>query len=101
MRSFRRLREATRGFVLFDATHAVQQPGRGAGGGAGGRRYDVPDLLCAAAAAGVDGFFLETHPDPDAAPSDADTMWPLTDLEGLVERALAVWHGVRERMVDA
>jgi len=101
MRSFRRLRDVTGGFVLFDATHAVQQPGRGAGGTSGGRRRHVPDLLCAAAAAGADGFFLETHPDPAVAPSDAETMWPLADLESLVERALGVWHGVQGRTVDA
>jgi 2-dehydro-3-deoxyphosphooctonate aldolase (KDO 8-P synthase) len=50
----------------------------------------------AAAAAGADGFFLETHPDPAAAPSDSATMWPLAELEELVERATAVWHAARE-----
>ena len=51
--------------VIFDATHAVQQPGQGAGGASGGQREYIPALLAAAAAAGADGFFLETHPDPE------------------------------------
>jgi 2-dehydro-3-deoxyphosphooctonate aldolase (KDO 8-P synthase) len=97
MRSFARLRAATGAAVVFDATHAVQQPGRGVGGSSGGAREHVPALLLAAAGAGADGFFLETHPEPGAAPSDGATMWPLADLEELVERALAVWHAARER----
>ena len=96
MRSFARLRAATRAPVLFDATHAVQQPGRGPGGASAGQRDHVPALLAAAAAAGCDGFFVETHPDPARAPSDGATMWPLAALEGLIERALAVWHASRE-----
>ena len=95
MRNFAALRVATELAVLFDATHAVQQPGRGPGGASGGRRGDVPALLAAAAAAGADGFFIETHADPALAPSDAATMWPLADLERLVERTLAIWHGAR------
>jgi 2-dehydro-3-deoxyphosphooctonate aldolase (KDO 8-P synthase) len=51
----------------------------------------VPVLLNAAAAAGADGFFVETHPDPARAPSDGATMWPLADLASLVERALDIW----------
>jgi 2-dehydro-3-deoxyphosphooctonate aldolase (KDO 8-P synthase) len=90
MRIFPRLRAAAGVPVLFDATHAVQQPGRGPGGASAGAREWVPALLCAAAAAGADGFFLETHPDPATAPSDAATMWPLAELEPLVERALDV-----------
>jgi 2-dehydro-3-deoxyphosphooctonate aldolase (KDO 8-P synthase) len=97
MRCFARLRAATGTPVVFDATHAVQQPGRGVGGASGGAREHVPALLLAAAGAGADGFFLETHPDPEAAPSDGATMWPLAELEELVERALAVWHAARER----
>ena len=97
MRSFTRMRLATGGSaVLFDATHAVQQPGRGAGGTSGGARSMVPPLLLAAAAAGADGFYLETHPDPDHATSDAATQWPLLELEELVSRALDVWHGARD-----
>ncbi|HEX9691185.1 MAG TPA: 3-deoxy-8-phosphooctulonate synthase [Gemmatimonadales bacterium] len=96
MRSFRRLREATGGAaVLFDATHAAQRPGMGPGGASGGERRDVPQLLAAAAAAGADGFFIETHPDPDRAHSDAATQWPLADLPALVARAATVWQAVR------
>lgn len=95
MRSFERLRSATGAPVLFDATHAVQQPGRGPGGASGGLRRHVPALLLAAAAAGADGFYLETHPDPARAGSDAATQWPLSELEELVSRALEVWHAAR------
>ena len=90
MRNFPRLRAATGAPVIFDATHAVQQPGRGPGGSSGGARDCVPALLFAAAAAAADGFFLETHPDPSSAPSDGATMWPLVELEALVERALDI-----------
>ncbi len=96
MRSFATLRAATGAPVLFDATHAVQRPGRGPGGASGGGREHVPALLAAAAAAGADGFFLETHPTPASAFSDAATMWPLEELESVVERALAVWQVARE-----
>lgn len=95
-RSFRRLRQATGASVLFDATHAVQRPGRGPSGASAGAREDVPGLLYAAAGAGVDGFFLETHPHPSVAPSDGATMWPLEALESLVRRAVAVWRAARE-----
>ena len=88
MRNFPRIRAATGAPVIFDATHAVQQPGRGPGGSSGGLREYVPTLLRAAAAAGADGFFLETHPDPSRAPSDGASMWPLAELEPLVERAV-------------
>ncbi len=96
MRNFSRLRAATGCPVLFDATHAVQQPGRGPGGSSGGVRDQVPGLLNAAAAAGADGFFLETHPDPSAATSDGATTWPLNGLESLIERAM----DVRARAVE-
>ena len=78
--------------VLIDATHAVQRPGAAF---TRGDRALVPTVLMAAAAAGADGFFLETHPDPLAAPSDRESMWPLGDLVDLVDRALAVWHAAR------
>ncbi|MFI5281361.1 MAG: 3-deoxy-8-phosphooctulonate synthase, partial [Gemmatimonadales bacterium] len=87
MRSFRRLKEACGAPVVFDATHSVQQPGRGEGGASGGQRDFIPALLLAAAAAGADGFFLETHPDPDKAPSDGPNMVPLAQLDELVARA--------------
>ncbi len=101
MRNFERLRDAAGCAVLFDATHVVQQPGRGARGSSGGTREHVASLLLAAAAAGADGFFIETHPDPHAAPSDSATMWPLGELYELVERAVEVWEaaqGTRERV---
>lgn len=97
VRSFGRLRQATGAPVIFDATHSVQQPGRGANGASGGRREHIPELLAAAAAAGVDGFFLETHPDPARASSDADTQWPLDRLEPLLRRTLRIWHAAQER----
>ena len=99
MRSFQRMRQDGGVAVLFDATHSVQQPGQGAKGGSGGVREYVPDLLCAAAAAGADGFFVETHPEPATSPSDAGTVWPLEKLEVLIERAVEVWHTARDRRV--
>ncbi len=95
MRSFARLRQACRAPAVFDATHSVQQPGRGEGGSSGGLREHIPALLLAAAAAGADGFFLETHPDPARAPSDGPNQWPLAELPDLMRRALAVWHAAR------
>jgi 2-dehydro-3-deoxyphosphooctonate aldolase (KDO 8-P synthase) len=97
VRNFARLRAAAGVPTLMDATHAAQRPGRGPRGSTGGCREDVPALLLAAAAAGADGFFLETHPDPACAPSDAASMWPLAELPQLVERALRVWRASRER----
>jgi 2-dehydro-3-deoxyphosphooctonate aldolase (KDO 8-P synthase) len=95
MRAFDRLHGAVGTPVLFDGTHAVQQPGRGEGGTSGGQRRHLPALLYAAAAAGADGFYLETHPDPSSASSDAATQWPLDKLEEVVARALEVWHVAR------
>ncbi|MEO6057100.1 MAG: 3-deoxy-8-phosphooctulonate synthase [Gemmatimonadales bacterium] len=91
MRNFSRLRAATRAPVVFDATHAVQQPGQGDGGASGGRREHIPALLAAAAVAGADGFFVETHPDPAHALSDAATQWPLDGLDELLRRPLELW----------
>ncbi len=95
MRSFRRMRAATDAPVIFDATHSVQQPGKGADGASGGLRECIPLLTLAAMAAGADGLFLETHPDPDHAPSDGPNMLPLGDMERLIRRAVAVWETVR------
>ena len=95
MRNFARMREATKVPVIFDATHSVQQPGQGGGGTSGGHREFIPALIGAAAVAGADGFFLETHPDPAHAPSDAATQWPLEGLEGLLQRTLDLWHRAR------
>ena len=96
MRSFQRLRAACGTPVVYDATHSVQQPGKGAGGASGGLRECIPPLLYAAAAAGADGFFIETHPDPDGAPSDGPNMLPLRRLGAVVERALDIWHKAKE-----
>jgi len=96
MRSFARLRAACGVPVIYDATHSVQQPGQGPDGSSGGRREFIPPLLYAAAAAGADGFFLETHPDPDHAPSDGPNMVPLDQLSGIVSVALEIWQRARE-----
>jgi len=97
MRNFARLRAACGAPVVFDATHAVQQPGQGPDGASGGLRRFIPPLLYAAAAAGADGFFLETHPDPDRAPSDGPNMIPLDRLVEIVAVALDVWQAARAR----
>jgi 2-dehydro-3-deoxyphosphooctonate aldolase (KDO 8-P synthase) len=75
--------------VIFDATHAVQSPG-GQGTASGGDRRFVPVLARAAVAVGVAGLFIETHQDPDNAPSDGPNMVPLKDLEGLLRELMAV-----------
>ncbi len=75
--------------VLFDATHSVQRPG-GEGDRTGGDRSRVLPLASAAAAAGIDGLFLEVHENPDRAPSDGPNMVPLADLETLLERVLRI-----------
>lgn len=80
--------------VLFDATHSVQQPG-GMGGSTGGNRAMVEPLARAAAAVGVDGFFFETHPDPDRSPSDGPNMVPLSDFHGVLTRVDQIWRTVR------
>ncbi|MEN5081562.1 3-deoxy-8-phosphooctulonate synthase [Bosea sp. TWI1241] len=69
--------------VIFDATHSVQQPG-GKGSSSGGQREFVPVLARAAVAVGVAGVFIETHPDPDKAPSDGPNMVPLKEFPALV-----------------
>jgi 2-dehydro-3-deoxyphosphooctonate aldolase (KDO 8-P synthase) len=74
--------------VVFDATHSVQQPG-GLGGTSGGQREFVPVLARAALAVGVAALFLETHPDPDRAPSDGPNMVPLAELPALLDVLIA------------
>jgi 2-dehydro-3-deoxyphosphooctonate aldolase (KDO 8-P synthase) len=96
MRNFPRLRESCGVPVVFDATHSVQQPGLGAEGTSGGLREFIAPLLYAAAAAGADGFFLETHPDPARAPSDGPSMVPLDQLGAILGTALEIWHRARE-----
>ena len=93
MRSFSIMRQ--NGYpTVFDATHAVQLPGA-AGGKSGGQREFVQPLALAALAAGADGLFIETHPDPDRAISDGPNMIPTKDLGSLLERATAVWRAVK------
>ena len=70
--------------VVFDATHSVQLPG-GGGTTSSGQRQFVPVLARAAVAAGVAGLFMETHPEPDKAPSDGPNMWPLDKMRALLE----------------
>jgi 2-dehydro-3-deoxyphosphooctonate aldolase (KDO 8-P synthase) len=82
--------------VIFDATHAVQQPG-GQGTASGGDRTFVPVLARAAVAVGVAGLFIETHQDPDSAPSDGPNMVPLKDFEALVRELMAVDAAVKPR----
>lgn len=74
--------------VIFDATHSVQCPG-GMGTSSGGNREFVEPLAKAAAAIGVDGFFFETHPNPDKALSDGPNMVPLEEFEGMLKRVLS------------
>lgn len=83
MRALPILKRATRSPVIFDATHSVQQPG-GQGTSSGGEREFVPLLARAAVAVGVAGVFIETHQDPDAAPSDGPNMIPLKQMEPLL-----------------
>lgn len=79
---------------IIDATHSVQLPGA-AGGISGGQREFVPHLARAALAAGANGVFLETHPDPSKAISDAASQVPLEELPSLLESLLPVWQAVR------
>ena len=80
--------------TVFDATHSVQLPGAG-GGKSSGQREFVPPLAKAALAAGANGLFLETHPDPANAISDGPNMVPLDELPALLESCLRVWQTVR------
>jgi 2-dehydro-3-deoxyphosphooctonate aldolase (KDO 8-P synthase) len=88
MRSLPIMARTTGAPVIFDATHSVQQPG-GKGSSSGGEREFVPVLARAAVAVGVAGVFIETHPDPDHAPSDGPNMVPLAEFEGLVRTLMA------------
>jgi 2-dehydro-3-deoxyphosphooctonate aldolase (KDO 8-P synthase) len=87
MRALPLLAETTGAPVIFDATHSVQQPG-GQGTSSGGERQFVPVLARAAAAVGIAGVFIETHQDPDRAPSDGPNMIPLKDMEPLLKRLM-------------
>ena len=88
--------EIMKGFgcpVFFDATHSVQRPG---GRETGGQREFIPVLGRAAVAAGVDGIFIETHPDPARARSDRESQWPLSELRSL----LSSWIKIRQSLAD-
>jgi 2-dehydro-3-deoxyphosphooctonate aldolase (KDO 8-P synthase) len=87
MRALPILARTTGAPVIFDATHSVQQPG-GRGATSGGEREFVPVLARAAVAVGVAGVFIETHDDPDRAPSDGPNMVPLKDMEALLRRLM-------------
>ena len=85
--------------MIFDATHSVQQPG-GQGTTSGGQREYVPVLARAAVAVGVAGVFIETHQDPDKAPSDGPNMVPLREMEQLLAR-LEVANELSRRRTDS
>ena len=80
--------------VVFDATHSLQLPGAGGGVSSGQPQYIIP-MARAAAAVGIDGLFVETHPEPSKALSDAGAMLPLAEMNELLESVLAVRTGVR------
>lgn len=88
MRSLPIMRQYTP--VIFDVTHSIQQPG-GMGGSSGGQREFAPFLARAAAAAGVDGFFIETHPNPEKALSDGPNMIPLHEMEDFLKMIKKYW----------
>jgi 2-dehydro-3-deoxyphosphooctonate aldolase (KDO 8-P synthase) len=95
MRSLPIMRQYTP--VIFDVTHSVQQPG-GMGGSSGGQREFAPFLARAAAAAGVDGFFIETHPNPAKALSDGPNMIPLHEMEAFLTMIKRYWDLGKESM---
>ena len=96
MRGFSRMREACTAPVVFDGTHSVQRPGMGEGGASGGAREHIAALTRAAVAAGADGLFLETHPDPDHAPSDGPNMLPLAEFPAMIRRLLRLREAAQE-----
>ena len=83
--------------MVFDATHSVQEPG-GRGTSSGGERRFVPVLARAAVAVGVAGIFIETHQDPDRAPSDGPNMLPIADLPVLLEELKAIDRIAKARL---
>ncbi|MEM1151919.1 MAG: 3-deoxy-8-phosphooctulonate synthase, partial [Pseudomonadota bacterium] len=84
--------------VIMDATHAVAQPG-GLGGSSGGQREFAPVLARAAVALGIAGVFIETHEDPDRAPSDGPNMVYLRDMPALLETLMALDHVAKARPI--
>jgi 2-dehydro-3-deoxyphosphooctonate aldolase (KDO 8-P synthase) len=93
------LARTTNAPVIFDATHSVQQPG-GQGAASGGEREFVPVLARAAVAVGVAGVFIETHQDPDHAPSDGPNMMPLKEMEGLLRTLMEFDRLAKSRSPD-
>ena len=87
MRSFLRLRDATGARVVFDGTHSVQRPGKGAGVSGGDPEF-IPPLVRAAVVAGAEALFMEVHPDPASAPSDSTNMLRLESFRPLLETVL-------------
>ena len=79
--------------VVFDATHSVQLPG-GAGGTSAGQREFIEPLTKAATAAGIDGLFMEIHPDPDKALCDGPNSIPLNEVEGLLQKIIRIRNAV-------
>lgn len=90
------MRETTGCKVVMDATHSVQMPGT-LNGSTGGNRYHVPAIARAAVAVGIDGLFMETHPDPERALCDGPNMLPLEHMEELLETLLEIDHVVNKR----
>lgn len=86
--------------VIFDATHSVQQPG-GLGNVSGGEREFAPILARAAVAVGVAGIFMETHQDPDNAPSDGPNMVNISDMRGILEVLLEIDHVTKRSLIEA
>ncbi|MGJ4935307.1 3-deoxy-8-phosphooctulonate synthase [Bradyrhizobium sp. HKCCYLRH3083] len=100
MRSLPIMARTTGAPVIFDATHSVQQPG-GQGTSSGGQREFVPVLARAAVAVGVAGVFIETHPDPDHAPSDGPNMVPLAQFEALLKTLIDFDRLAKAQTTDA
>jgi 2-dehydro-3-deoxyphosphooctonate aldolase (KDO 8-P synthase) len=100
MRSFSLLKQACKCPAVFDASHSVQLPG-GTGGRSGGEPAHIKALASAAVAAGADALFVEVHPEPRRALSDAASMLPLAELEGLIARVLAVREALSTQLEGA
>ena len=81
--------------VIYDATHSVQLPG-GSGGTSGGQREFIPSLSRAAMAVGIDGLFMEVHPNPDKALCDGPNSWPLDKVEELLKQLLVIRKAANE-----
>lgn len=98
MRALAIMKATTNSKVVFDATHSVQEPGSNAGS-TGGRREYIPLLAKSAVAAGIDGLFFETHPNPSQAKSDGPNAWPLPLMEPLLQQLVDL-HGLMKRQPE-